>query len=347
MPIRCTTGSVSATWPWPGCSIRSARSSFEQAATRVLLGPFGLAGIETDLTRLAGSLEHAAEGYFEADALAAAAMAAGPAISGLTALFALVPPDSTPTVTRVATPAALAGPSGPPRQLSDVVNRLAYVDNTRDGGKGEIDIETLTGTDANGNPVRKVIAYLPGVDDEVPKPLSHDVNNIANAARPVDGLSSTYEYGVLEALRQNGVQPTDDVTLVGHSQGGAVAINTARDAVNSGQFNVTHVITAGAPIGVAALNLPSSVKVLAIENKDDPVPLIDGRGNPDRRNITTVSFRDPNLDPLDGHDLTKSYLPAAQQLESGNPAVRTYVDSDSGLFDLDQSSTTRYSIVGN
>jgi pimeloyl-ACP methyl ester carboxylesterase len=228
------------------------------------------------------------------------------------------------------------------------MTRLAYVDNTRVPGRGEIDIETLTGRDANGDPVRKVIAYLPGVNsNESPWDLN-DTNSLAAAARPVDGLSSTYEYGVLEALRQNGVKPTDDVTFVGHSQGGAVAIDTARDAVNSGQFNVTHVITAGAPIGIAAQNLPSSVKVLAIENRDDPIPLADGRSNPDRATITTVHFNNPNLEPVDGHDLTKVYLPATKELEnSGNSGVDKYVGSDSGLFELDQSSTTRYSITGN
>jgi Lipase (class 3) len=320
--------------------------SFERAAARVLLGPFGLASIEDDLEHLTASLGHAAEGYLEADLLVKAELAFGPLISTATGLIALIPPDSTPTVTPVA--ARPDAPSNPPRKLSDLMSRLAYVDNTREPGQGEIDIETLTGRDATGNPVRKVIAYLPGVNNKEDKWDLNDTNSLASAARPVEGESSTYEYGVLQALRQNGVKPTDDVTFVGHSQGGAVAIDTARDAVNSGQFNVTHVITAGAPIGIAAQNLPSSVKVLAIENRDDPIPLLDGRGNPVRPNITTVHFNNPNLAPLDSHDLTKVYLPATKELEnSGNSGVDKYVDSDSGLFELDQSSTTRYSITGN
>jgi hypothetical protein len=319
---------------------------FEAAAFAVLTGPFALAGIEGDLARLASSLRRAAEDYGEAELEVTAESRFGPVVDTVMALAALLPPDRTPTVVPV-TPAT-GTTDAPPRDLDDLMSHLGQLDDTRRPGQGEIDIQTLTGVDPAGRAVRKIVVYLPGVDDWNPLDRN-DVNDAVNAARPIEGESSTYEYGVLEALRQAGVAANDDVTIVAHSQGGAVAVNVARDAANSGQYNVTHVITAGAPIGIAARSLPvATTRVLALENRDDVIPRIDDAPNPVRPNLTTVTIDAPHASPLDNHDLDRSYIPASRSLESSTDLpVRSYLQSQAGLYDLGQSSTTRYSITGN
>jgi hypothetical protein len=318
---------------------------FEIAAFEVLTGPFALAGIEGELKRLGSSLARAAEDYGEADLEAAADLTCGPLVNEVIGLVALLPPDRTPTV--IAVPPAAAINDTPPRDLDDLITHLSQLDDTRRRGQGEIDIQTLTGVDGTGRPVRKIVVYLPGVDDQNPLDLD-DVNDLTNAARAVEGRSSAYEYGVLDALHQAGVTANDDVTIVAHSQGGAVAVNLARDAAKSGQYNITHVITAGAPIGIAARNLPKTTNVLALENRDDEIPRLDNAPNPVRPNLITVTVDQPHLSPLDNHDLDRSYLPASKSVEtSHNPQVQAYLGRQAGLYELKQSSTTRFSITGN
>jgi hypothetical protein len=315
---------------------------FEAAVLEVVAGPFALGTIETDLAGLAASLGQAAEDYLEADLEARAELLVGPDIQLVFRLAALSPPDRTPTVVAVGPAAGID--ETPPRDLTDLISHLAALNDTRRSGQGEIDIQTLTGVDASGQPVRKIVVYLPGVDDWDPLDRS-DVNDAVNAARPIEGESSTYEYGVLAALHQAGVTAGDDVTIVGHSQGGAVAVDLARDASRSGQFNVTHVITAGAPIAIALRGLPSSTKVLALENRDDVVPRLDDAPNPTRANVTTVTVDQPNGSIGGNHDVAKSYLPGAAAAEARDPKVQSYLRSESGLTNIDHSSTTRYSIT--
>ena len=108
-----------------------------------------------------------------------------------------------------------------------------------------------------------------------------------------------------------GVRPDEPVMLVGHSEGGIVAVNAACHAAASRDFDITHVDTAGAPIGDVARRLPATVRVLALEHDADLVPHLDGATNPDRPNITTVHMTEHLGGITDDHDLTESYEPEA------------------------------------
>jgi pimeloyl-ACP methyl ester carboxylesterase len=140
------------------------------------------------------------------------------------------------------------------------------------------------------------------------------------------------------------VRPDDQVTIVGHSQGGVIAVNTARDAVASGGFHVTNVITVGSPISSVVAQLPLSVDVLAIENDGDLVPHLDGAANPDQGNVTTVTVHHNQHDVVSNHDLTASYLPAAAEIEaSSDVSVQAYLATLAGTFSA--SSVTTYTYV--
>jgi pimeloyl-ACP methyl ester carboxylesterase len=249
-------------------------------------------------------------------------------------------PDGQPHVVPVS-----SGSTAAPRTLTDLIGGLARL--TDDRTDGEVDVQIITTRDASGALVRRVIVDIPGTGDwDVARRTDHDVTNIGTSLRALSGEPTSYEAGVLAAMRAAGVRPTDEVLLVGHSQGGVIAVNTARDAIAGGEFNVTHVITAGAPIGGTVGALPPTVAVLALENQGDIVPETDGRPNPDRPNVTTVTVHHDHGAVVPNHDLDQSYLPGASDVEaSDNPSVQAYLASIDGFLDGDTSTTQRLLIT--
>ena len=235
-------------------------------------------------------------------------------------------------------PAPLA--TRPPRRLTDVVAELQRRcdDETHHGA---IDVRLLTLPDGT----RRAIVDISGTKSWTPLPTP-DVTSLTTNGRALVGVPTAYEQGVLAAMRRAGVRPTDDVMIVGHSEGGMVAVTAARDAVASGRFNVTHVITAGSPIGLTVGALPSRVQVLALESSQDVVPHLDGRANPDRANVTTVSS-DRGTGTITGnHDFTDSYLPVAGDAQaSDNPSIRHFLSSAAGFFRATRVETKAYQVV--
>ncbi len=358
-------------------------TTFEAAALAVVTGPLGIGGIEARLRQIGDRLVYAAEDYVRADvgleraagefvadlpgAIAAtgAALGSGGGVSGAAQAFvgaepalingalasvpltgdllgSALPGDGHAVVRAVGTDPHV---TWAPRDVSDLMGNLAEVDDHRTQGAGDIDIQTLIGTDPAGRTVRKVVVYLPGTDSFDPRPGA-GVNNLTGDVLAVAGDSTAYEQGVFTALHAAGVTPADDVTLVGHSQGGIVAANAARDASLSGEFDISHVVTAGAPIGTALRSVPSSTQVLAVENHDDIVPLLDGAPNPARPNIATVTIDRRPATITGRHDLDQSYVPGTSDLErTGNAGLRSFTTSTGDLFHLDQVQTEQYSIT--
>ncbi len=157
-------------------------------------------------------------------------------------------------------------------------------------------------------------------------------------------MPTTYEAGVVEAMRQAGVRPDDDVVLLGHSEGGMVALNTAIHG--AGGFRVTSVITAGAPVGLATDRVPPGVQVLALENDGDLVPHLDGGRNADRPEVTTVRVAHDSGTVLGNHDLRRSYVPGAADVDaSDDPSVRAFLTGMDGVFDADSAETQRFLIA--
>jgi hypothetical protein len=238
-----------------------------------------------------------------------------------------------------ATGGDVSGVAGtPPRTVTDLLAELAQ--RTTDGS-GAIDVRILNFADGS----RRVIVDITGMRTYDPL-ARHDTTGPLNAAQDMFGLPSTYEAGVLAAMRAAGVRSSDDVLLVGHSEGGMVAVNAARDAVASGQYRVTHVITAGSPIAITAGGLPSSVKVLAVENDGDAVPCLDGAPNPDRSNVTTVTVRHNHGSLRDDHDLRNSYLPGARDIDaSTDGSVEDYLASAADYLAATSVQTKTYRVT--
>jgi pimeloyl-ACP methyl ester carboxylesterase len=156
------------------------------------------------------------------------------------------------------------------------------------------------------------------------------VSNVGTNLRALGNEPTTYAAGVLLAMRASGIRQGEPVMLVGHSQGGLVAARLATDLAGSSEFTVTHVVTAGAPIGL--IDVPSSVQVLSLENRSDVVPDLDGIGNPTRPNQLTVSV-DRGGHGLGGHGLETAYLPAAADVDAcGDPSVTDWLAGASSFL---------------
>jgi hypothetical protein len=242
--------------------------------------------------------------------------------------------DGHAVVTRLGTDTSAEG-SRAPASITDLIDELAW----RNAGKhGEISVSILVGADG----VRRAIVDIPGTKSWNPLP-NRDVTSVGTDIRALAGDDTSYEHGVLEALTDAGISSHDQVLLVGHSEGGIVAVDAARDAVRSGRFNITHVVTAGSPIGVIARDLPASVQVLALENSADLVPRCDGAANPDRTNLTTVTGRVQHYSVGADHDIEKSYEPLAAATDrSVDPSIEHFIRSAHGFLDAPAVATSTF-----
>jgi predicted esterase len=119
------------------------------------------------------------------------------------------------------------------------------------------------------------------------------------------------ERAVLEAMKQAGISPTDEVIFVGHSQGGMVAGNLAQHPAG---YISAGLVTIGAPI--AQLKL-TKLPVMAIEHVNDPIPNVSGKVNPLAKNWVTVQRRSSASEsdaPLHSHSL-KSYKNTTEKVD--------------------------------
>ncbi len=246
--------------------------------------------------------------------LGTAGLPLGDATARLAGVLASPFADGTPVVTAQPTMPTDDG-NGPPRGTGDLVRSLAVRDLHDDGG-GAVDVRVLRGPDG-----RRVIVDITGTtawnfDPLRPTPQASD---LATNLRALANRSSVFERGVLQALHRAGIRRGEPIMLVGHSQGGMIAARLATDLRAGNEFTVTHLVTAGAPIGLAPV--PSSVSVLALQNRGDLVPELDGVDNPRRPNWITVQTDAGPGSVLVKHSL-RSYLTGARDLDrSADPVL--------------------------
>lgn len=174
------------------------------------------------------------------------------------------------------------------------------------------------------------VVTIPGTDSHRDSPLGWLQNLEVMSARQSERLQADSVRFVLEAMRQSGIQPSDPVALVGHSQGGIVAATIAADA--SEQYQISHIITAGSPI--ANHPIAQDTWVTSIELDCDIVPQLDGRHNPMSQHWLTVraqssdqqddSAADSDTDEHDAQDESSLgfHHSIAQQQEAWHDALR-------------------------
>lgn len=141
-----------------------------------------------------------------------------------------------------------------------------------DGGKaGTPDAAVrITAVDKGSGPA--YIVAIPGTSEWNLRSGSNPMDTVGNLAS-ASGTLSTASQAVTMAMRQTGIPDGAPVMLVGHSQGGMTAANLAADPGFRGQFNVTNVVTYGAPID--STRISGSVDTLALQHPFDVVPRLD------------------------------------------------------------------------
>ncbi|MDO4913768.1 MAG: hypothetical protein Q3961_04375, partial [Bifidobacteriaceae bacterium] len=120
------------------------------------------------------------------------------------------------------------------------------------------------------------IVLIPGTDGMPDSPFGWPQN--LELSSPAHQMNADSARMVRYAMKQAGIQPYDNVTLVGHSQGGLVAASIAS---GDHDFSIRHVITAGSPI--ANHRIPQHVQVTSIEMKTELVHNLDAQPNPTHR----------------------------------------------------------------
>jgi hypothetical protein len=237
----------------------------------------------------------------------------------------------------------LATPLGtqPPDDLAGLMQHLAETNDLspadRPDDQGTIEVQTLHAPDGS---VRHIV-YLPGTDDLATTPAGQDsdVRDLPADLHLIAAQDSTYTRGIEQAMTDAGIAPDDPVLLVGHSQGGMAA--TTILAHGSG-FDVTHVVTAGAPVADVR-GFAAGSHVLSLENRGDVVPLLDGRDNADSVAQVTVRFDDHETSVAGNHDLTHYVRGAAAVDASGDPSVHEQVASlqAQGFLGSDATATSQ------
>jgi hypothetical protein len=159
---------------------------------------------------------------------------------------------------------------------------------------------------------RTAIVYIPGTqtlglgDGSNPLDLQSNI-----AAMQGNGFAAS-ERAVLEAMKQAGIKPNDEVLFVGHSQGGMVAGNLA---MHPAGYIAAGLVTIGAPI--AQLKL-TKLPVMAIEHVNDPIPNVSGKVNPLTKNWVTIqrtSLASESDAPMHSHSLN-SYKNTTEKVDS-------------------------------
>lgn len=247
-------------------------------------------------------------------------------------LLAATYPDSEAVVTDIG-----RHDVGPPHSLKDIMDGLS---ERNDSSTSNIDVRVIR--DANGN-VTGYVVDVPGTKDW---PLPGSVESANDLGVNVDAMAgnkTVLQAGIEEALRRAGAGDTGaPVMLVGHSQGGIVAAQSTGDLI-AGGYNVTHVVTAGSPIG--RIDVPGNVQVLSLENRNDIVPHLDASDNPDSSNRTTVTFDNQNGTFGDNHAIPGNYTDAAQRLDtSSDPSVQKYLTGTSAFTSGNSSETRTFKV---
>lgn len=233
------------------------------------------------------------------------------ALSAAMAALSTIYRDGRPVVTpRPQDPTTDA--EGPPRSLAGLLTGLdCRNEHTAGGG---IDVRFVGNA---GRSRRAVIVDITGTKDWAVTDRDHpNVADLGTNLAAIGNRSTSYEQGVRQALRASGVAPDEPIMLIGHSQGGVIAARLAADLHGSGEFHVSHLVTAGSPIG--QVEVPADVQVLALENKGDVVPQLDGADNVRRANWTTVTIdraASGGNAPGPRHSLSTAYLPGARDID--------------------------------
>jgi len=235
-----------------------------------------------------------------------------------------------------------------PTSVADIFREQGKLGDSEN--HGQIQISTVVGTDG----VTSHIVQIPGTQDSSLTRGDNPIDMTTNL-KLMSGQDTVLQAQVARAMKDAGIGPSDPVMLTGHSQGGIACAAMASDPAFRKQFNVTGIVTGGSPI--ARFDIPADVSVLSLEHKQDLVPMLEGRENPDRANWVTVK-RDVSADvatnaakggtpgvlnPLSAHD-TDIYATTGAQIDSSKDPSLAAWEEQNAVFFRSGGTVSRYQI---
>ncbi|OFI39176.1 hypothetical protein BIU82_15010 [Arthrobacter sp. SW1] len=210
-----------------------------------------------------------------------------------------------------------------PDSLSSILGGVtaAYDDGGKDNTPdAAVRITTVDKGDGNGP---AYIVSIPGTSEWNVQSGSNPLDTVGNLSA-ASGDSSTASQAVQLALEEAGVPSDAPVMLVGHSQGGIIAAGLAADEDFRNDYNVTNVLTYGAPID--STHIPDNINTVAIQHPYDVVPRLD-LGNAKPSPFAGI----PAIPWSTSHDGTVVTLPTPDGVDAwdaaGNHDYNNYADS--------------------
>ncbi len=214
--------------------------------------------------------------------------------------------------------------------------------------RGQLQVITVPQADGSS----AYVVQIPGTEDWATSRGENPVDLTTNV-HLMTREDTVWRQTVIDAIRDK-VPPGSPVMLTGHSQGGITAASIASDPAVVSELNIRSVVTGGSPIG--RFDIDDRVSVLSVEHAQDPVPMLDGTGNPDRENWTTVRRDLPGADatapgtaspnPGLAHS-TENYATTGAMIDaSGDPGLDAWRERNAQFFSGTGTATaSRYPVT--
>jgi len=220
------------------------------------------------------------------------------------------------------------------RPVSSIGSMLDRVGDLEDQPAASIAVQRVVGTD--GTP--RYVVVLSGMRRMM---NTSDPEDLLGSGAAVVRTTTSYTTCVREAIDAALVPRGAEVLLVGHSEGGIVAMDLAGDpAFNGGRVRVQQVVAAGSPISSKRAVEGSGTRVLSIENVNDIVTHLDAADPPATRQSLqrlTYRFADDEHDIVGSHSVSLYARQAAALAASPNPLI---IGVQAGLRPFMEGSAT-------
>ncbi|VEI17337.1 hypothetical protein [Actinomyces viscosus] len=232
-----------------------------------------------------------------------------------------------------------------PQSISETIAHCQEVQSSKssleqaDDEDGVISIQRVEHADGRVS----WVVYVPGttdwtVGDGEPQDLLTNLEGVG-------GTPTVMESAVVTAMRQAGIQSGDEVALYGHSQGGITVSNIAADPAIQDRYNITTVLTAGAP--TAGADIPDDVHALHVENTGDAVPGLDAAPTPTGPHRQVAMVDTHQMSTGDYPHASSVYAQATEGIEDRAPELTDWSTSFSRASGAGEqgTATTEYTFT--
>lgn len=258
----------------------------------------------------------APSGRFRSDVAAGRSVRVDPVLGLPLAVIDLVVPEGPGYA--AASPLRPAWADSAIGSLGSVMRRVSDLERT---STADLAVERVVAADGS----TRWVVELPGMRH---MGVSADPEDLSGSVAAMASPATAYTRSVAKALDAAGVPSGAPVLLVGHSEGGIVAMDLAADpGFNGGRVRVTHVVAAGSPISSKQVAPGSGTKVFSVENVNDVVTHLDAvAAAPETPQRLTYQFSADAHDVVQTHDAAR-YAARIEALDdSPNPLWRGFAD---------------------